>query len=64
VGAVGYLGGDAVIDYGESTDLAGLRDWYPVAVERIASERAARVTRRFLWLLVVGGLLVAYWSAL
>jgi hypothetical protein len=53
-----------VIDYGESTDLAGLRDWYPVAVERIASERAARVTRRFLWLLVVGGLLVAYFGAL
>jgi hypothetical protein len=52
------------IDWGKSTDLTGLRTFYAVEVERIASERAARVTRRFLWLLVAGGLVVAYLGAL
>jgi hypothetical protein len=52
------------VEWGVSVDLAGLRTFYAVEVERIASERSARVTRRFLWLLVVGGLLVAYLGAL
>jgi hypothetical protein len=52
------------IDWGKSTDLAGLRTFYAVEVARLESERAARVTRRFLWLLVVGGLVVAYMGGL
>jgi hypothetical protein len=64
VGTHDAVGGVDVIDWGKSTNLAGLRTFYAVEVERIASERSARVTRRFLWLLVVGGLVVAYLGAL
>jgi hypothetical protein len=70
VGTQRAVGGVAVserpesIEWGASVDLAGLHTFYRVEVDRIASERAARVTRRFLWMLVVGGLLVAYLGAL